>query len=95
MWDAISIVHYNYDDWKATLWDKINTENLLIENKKLENMARTLKKEIRIWKGHESLTGKVKNMGTVLPLINDLHSEYMERRHWKTLMQMTSQNIKH
>ena len=47
MWDAISIVHYNYNDWKVTLWDKIDTEKLLIENKKLEGMVKGLKKEIR------------------------------------------------
>ena len=47
MWDAISIVHYNYNDWKVTLWDKIDTEKLLIENKKLEAMVKGLKKEIR------------------------------------------------
>lgn len=86
MWDAVSIVHFAYNDWKSTLWDKINTENLLIENKKLDTMCKTLKKEVRNWGAYSQLVDKVKNMQIVLPLINDLHSEYMEKRHWKTLM---------
>jgi dynein heavy chain len=35
------------------------------------------------------LRDEVKNMATVLPLVNDLHSETMRDRHWTTLMTTT------
>ena len=28
---------------------------------------------------------QVKNMAVVLPLVSSLHSEFMEKRHWKQL----------
>ena len=34
-------------------------------------------------------------MGTVLPLVSALHSEFMEDRHWSQLKQITSTNFDH
>ena len=95
LWDAISLVHNQYSDWKTTLWDKIDTEDLLEQNKNLQNMVKVLPKEIRTWKGYATLQDTVKNMATILPLINDLHSPNMEPRHWRQLMQITHKQINH
>ena len=46
-------------------------------------------KEIRGWKLYGSLVDEVKNMSTVLPLINDLHQDTMRDRHWLQLMDVT------
>lgn len=35
----------------------------------------------------------VKNIATILPLINELHSPSMEPRHWGQLMQITGKQI--
>ena len=95
MWDAISLVHYQYSDWKTTLWDKIDTEDLLDQNKNLDRMVKTLPKELKIWKGYSTLQDAVKNMATILPLINELHSPSMEPRHWGQLMQISGKQINH
>ena len=34
-------------------------------------------------------------MGTVLPLVSALHSEFMEDRHWNTLKTQTSKTFDH
>jgi dynein heavy chain len=39
------------------------------------------------------LNDRVKNMNTILPLISQLHSKFMQDRHWKRLMKITQQTI--
>lgn len=29
MWDLIALIEYQFENWKSTLWDKIDTENLM------------------------------------------------------------------
>jgi dynein heavy chain len=29
MWDMVALVQYQFDNWQKTLWDKIDTENLM------------------------------------------------------------------
>jgi len=29
MWDLVSLVDYQFETWKSTLWDKIDTDNLM------------------------------------------------------------------
>lgn len=41
------------------------------------------------------IVDKVKNMGTVLPLVSALHSEFMEDRHWSDLKTMTKKQFDH
>ncbi|CAG9311235.1 unnamed protein product [Blepharisma stoltei] len=95
LWDAISLVQNQYNDWKNTLWDKIDTEDLLEQNKNLERIVKALPKEVRAWVGYSRLQDTVKNMATILPLINELHSPCMEPRHWRLLMQITGKQINH
>lgn len=95
LWDAVSLVQNQYNDWKNTLWDKIDTEDLLEQNKNLEKTVKTLPKEVRGWSGYSKLQETVKNMAVILPLINELHSPCMEPRHWRLLMQITSKQINH
>lgn len=46
-------------------------------------------KEVKQLKGHATITDKVKNMTTVLPLVSSLHSDTMEDRHWASLKEIT------
>jgi dynein heavy chain len=93
MWDLISLVDLQFDAWKSTLWDKIDTDNLmqLIKDMqaKLTNPQNPQNKEIRNWKAFLALNDRVKNMNTILPLISQLHSKFMMERHWKKLMRFT------
>lgn len=29
MWDLIALIEYQFENWKSTLWDKIETETLM------------------------------------------------------------------
>ena len=98
MWDLISLIDMQFDDWKRTLWDKIDTEALIAQIQDMQtkqcNPGRAANKAIRNWKAFLALNDRVKNMGTILPLISDLHSKYMMERHWKRLMNITSKTLK-
>lgn len=54
---------------------------------------KNLPKEIKYWKGYNSVVDKVKNMSVVLPLVSALHSEFMEDRHWKQIKEMTGKQF--
>lgn len=97
MWDLIQLVHYQFNAWKLTLWDKIDTDYLLAQIKELQkkqvNPITPKNKEIKAWNAFSALNERVKNMSTILPLISDLHSKTMMDRHWRKLMLITGKNI--
>jgi hypothetical protein len=75
------------------LWDQIDTENLtqLIKDmqQKQMNPQAPQNKVISKWRTFVALNERVKNMNTILPLISQLHSPFMQDRHWKKLMRVT------
>ena len=97
MWDLISLIDYQFDTWKETLWAKIKTDDLLQLVEKMRtgqcNPQAAANKEIKLWKSFTSLTDRVKNMNTVLPLVSLLNSKDILDRHWKKLMVTTNQTI--
>lgn len=99
MWDLIGLIDNQFESWKQTLWDQINTENLtqLIKDMQSKqcNPTAPANKVISKWRGFVALNDRVKNMNTILPLISQLHSEFMMPRHWKKLMRVTEQHIDH
>jgi dynein heavy chain len=52
-------------------------------------------KVISKYRAFTALNERVKNMNTILPLISQLHSEFMMPRHWKKLMRTTNKTIDH
>jgi dynein heavy chain len=99
MWDLTALIDNQFDSWKQTLWDQINTENLtqLIKDMQSKqcNPTAPANKQISKWRTFVALNDRVKNMNTILPLISQLHSEFMQPRHWKKLMRITEQHIDH
>mmetsp|Transcript_20734 Transcript_20734/g.31858 ORF Transcript_20734/g.31858 Transcript_20734/m.31858 type:complete len:227 (+) Transcript_20734:3822-4502(+) len=97
MWDLISLIDYQFENWKSTLWDKIDTEELMQLIKEMQtkqcNPQAPQNKDIKNWKAFVALNDRVKNMNTILPLISQLHSKFMQERHWKKLMHITDQSI--
>uniref|UniRef100_H3HCG5 AAA+ ATPase domain-containing protein n=1 Tax=Phytophthora ramorum TaxID=164328 RepID=H3HCG5_PHYRM len=87
-WDLKDLVLATFDDWKSTLWTSIQTDTFegytraFMKQLKMEATEHQMIKGWQVYKDTEQL---VKNMSTVLPLINDLHSEAMQDRHWKAL----------
>lgn len=81
MWDLVSLIDLQFESWKSTLWEKIDTENLMQLIKDMQtkqtNPQNPQNKEIKNWKAFVSLNERVKNMNTILPLISQLHSKFM------------------
>ena len=97
MWDLISLIDLQFNAWKRTLWDKIDTESLtqLIKDMqtKQTNPTQAVNKEVRNWKAFMCLNERVKNMNAILPLISQLHSPFMMDRHWMRLQSLTQKTI--
>jgi len=81
MWDLISLIDFQFEAWKTTKWDKIDTENLTSLIREMQtkqcNPQTAQNKEIKSFKAFQSLGERVKNMNTILPLISQLHSDKM------------------
>lgn len=93
IWDSIAIVNYFYKNWKQQTWAQIKSDILLDQNKTLQTQLKNLPKEVKQIKAHAAITDKVKNMQIVLPLVSSLHSEFMEKRHWQQLMDLTGKKF--
>jgi dynein heavy chain, axonemal len=52
MWDAISMVNYQYNDWMGKQWRNIKADIFQEINKTLATQLKTLPKEIRNYKGY-------------------------------------------
>ena len=88
LWDFKGMLIDVYKDWKTELWSKINTDDLETQNKNLlKNMRAvgTTTPIVKGWQVYRDIEDQIKNMGVVLPLINDLHSDALRDRHWATL----------
>lgn len=89
MWDLISIIDGQFESWKTELWDNIDADNIeqLLKNMKTNQTAPMLpqNKDIKNYKAFQALNDRVKNMDVIRPLIQQLHSEFMQPRHWKRL----------
>ena len=71
-------------------WDEIDTDSLLMSCKKLQKNIQSMPKESHAWKVYLGLEAEVKNLLTVLPLVNLLSSDALEERHWRDLKQHRS-----
>jgi hypothetical protein len=36
MWDLVSLIDFQFDTWKNTLWDKIDVDNLMSQIKEMQ-----------------------------------------------------------
>jgi len=99
MWDLVALIDMQFESWKKTLWDQIDTDNLtsLIKDMQTKQMnpSAPQNKVISKWRTFVALNERVKNMNTILPLISQLHSPFMQDRHWKKLVKTTHQTIDH
>jgi len=97
MWDTIALVDMQFESWKKTLWNQIDTEQLMTLIKDMQtkqtNPQQPVNKEIKSWRAFVQLNERVKNMNTILPLISQLHSKFMMDRHWKKLMNICDKKI--
>jgi dynein heavy chain len=99
MWDLVALIDIQFDSWKKTGWEQIDTDNLMNLIKDMQskqcNPTAPANKIISKWKSFVFLNERVKNMNIILPLISQLHSKFMQNRHWRKLERTTSQTIEH
>ncbi|NXL59531.1 DYH17 protein, partial [Chordeiles acutipennis] len=93
LWDMITLVNMNIDDWKTTRWKDINVEQMDMDCKKFAQDIRSLDKEMRCWDAFTGLDSCVKNMITSLRAMNELQNPAIRDRHWQELMQATKVNF--
>ena len=77
LWDLITLVNLQYNDWKGKLWRQIKADILIEQNKIFLNQIKNLPKDVRYFKGCQSLNEKVQNMNVVLNLVESLRGNYM------------------
>jgi dynein heavy chain len=89
LWDYIFIIRTSFDDWKTTLWQEINVEQMDLDCRRFSKDVRLLDKEMRAWDAYNGIESTVKNMMTSLRAITELQNSAIRDRHWQQLMQAT------
>lgn len=92
-WDLKSLVLLTFESWRTLSWKDIQTDVLEATTRAITQQLKQQGLEhgvIKGWQVYKDTEQVVKNMSIVLPLINDLHSETMQERHWKALSEICS-----
>ena len=55
MWDAVSMVNFQYKDWKSQSWRRMKADNLIESNKVLALQLKNLPRDIKNFKGYNPL----------------------------------------
>jgi dynein heavy chain len=93
LWDTISMVKFQFDDWARTPWSEVDVENMEMECKKLIKEIRQLDKDTRAWEAFNGVDAEVKNMVTSLGAVGLLQSSAIRARHWQQVMKATGVDI--
>ena len=94
LWDCIMMCHSYFSAWDEILWDDIETEGMEDQIKRFKNEVRNMPKPLRQeFAAYEGLRETVNDMGTSLPVIGDLHHDYMRKRHWEAIIELTQVNL--
>jgi len=74
MWDLISLIDMQFDSWKKTLWQQIDTESIatLLKDIKTKQTAPNLasNKDIKGYRAFQALNDRVKQMDVIGPMIS-------------------------
>lgn len=87
-WDFKDLVLATFEEWKKLAWTTIETDVLEGATRAFLKQLKSKASDHQIikgWQVYKDTEEMGKNMALVLPLINDLHSEAMQPRHWKAL----------
>ncbi|KAK2582958.1 hypothetical protein KPH14_009015 [Odynerus spinipes] len=89
LWDYINIIQSSLDEWKTTIWKKIDVESTDLECKRFIRELRQLDKDARHWNLYIEIEGQVKNMMSSLRAVSELKNTAIRDRHWLQLMAET------
>lgn len=93
LWDLISLVNIQYNDWKNKPWRQIDAGKLQDDNKAFMKQIKDVNKDVRFFKGYQPINEKVNNMQITLTLVESLRNDCMEERHWKDLKTKTKSDF--
>lgn len=89
VWDTSALCETQFQSWRQTLWNNINTELMEEGAKAFVKEVKGLPKWIREEQCYKGLDQSVKNFLVSVPLVADLRSPAMRERHWQLLMETT------
>ena len=94
-WDLIALIDSQFASWKKILWDQIDTDGLISQCREMsaKQTNPNNNKDIKGFNSFKALNDRIKNMSKILPLISQLHSKFMQERHWKKLMKFTCKPV--
>lgn len=95
LWDLITMINLQYNDWKTKLWRQIKGDVLVEQNKVFQRQIKEVPKDVRFFKGCQALSDKVQNMNTVLNLVESLRGDYLTKRHWEQLKAKAKSEIEY
>lgn len=93
VWDTTLLCSRQFDEWKTTLWNAIDTDAMEDASKAFVKEVRSINKTIRDEDSYKGLDAMVKAFTTSLPLVAELRSPAMRERHWSALMAATGKTI--
>ena len=98
MWDMISYIEGQFQDWKAKPWKEIrSTEEMMQDLRTIKDKVMASNhpknKQIKKWGAFRNLEERIKQMGTILEQVDKLHNECIKDRHWSQLMQIIKQEF--
>lgn len=88
LWDFKGMINMIYSDWKTTSWSEVDTDDLEDQNKKLRKQLKergNMFPAVKGWQIYRDIEGMITIMGVALPLVADLRSDAMRKRHWASL----------
>merc|ERR1719162_951557 len=62
LWDTAKSVQSTFESWNDILWEKIDTEDLLVISREINTQVKATPKQARTWPLYNWLTAEVKNM---------------------------------
>ncbi|KAF5280421.1 hypothetical protein FQR65_LT03230 [Abscondita terminalis] len=89
LWDFVNVVLSSIEEWKTTLWKKIDVEGMEMELKRFAKEMRGMEKEVKVWIIFTNMEMVLKNMMTSLRAVTELQNPAIRDRHWVQLMQAT------
>ncbi|KXS10801.1 hypothetical protein M427DRAFT_103173 [Gonapodya prolifera JEL478] len=89
LWDMVGLVTFVFEEWRQTLWQQIDPDNMEGVCREFSKELRKMDKEIKGWDAFTGLDQMVKDMITSLRAVGELRSNAIRERHWKQLMKTT------
>ena len=93
MWHFVDMITLSINEWKKTLWNDINCEEIEDGAKGLYKQLRAQDKFVKNTNTYTVTEQDVKNFMCSIPLVSDLRHPSMRKRHWDMLMEKTGVSI--